>query len=201
MSDPRTDEIARQAARLLETGRASSVGEAVRVAVDMLGHHDVPRPGHGRVREHARGMSMQAQGAEAYAASIRDVWRTAEELMTVLELAVPDASTLLVGRAAEGLVDGGVTLHVRAYTESPISTIADVLVEHGYAEPSFETAETRFGRLDRIRFTEACGDVVVTRCPESIESRAGKPDLDLFEGRPIATATGDELRRRLESGD
>ena len=194
MTDKRTDQIAREAARLIETGKAGTVAEAIRLAADALHLRDAPMPGHGRVRKHAQGMAMQAMGASAYRQSIRDVWSIAEQILTVIEQSQPGGSSVLVGRAAKGQIDAGVTLHLRVYTRRPIREIVESLVAYGYEEPSFETAETRFGRLDRIRFREEGCQVVLTRC---LPEMAGQMNRDLFTGRPIAMVTGGELRRRL----
>jgi hypothetical protein len=197
MTDKRTDQIAREAARLIETGKAGTVAEAIRLAAAALHLHDAPMPGHGRVRKHAQGMAMQALGESAYRQSIRDVWSIAEQILTVIEQSQPGASSVLVGRAARGQIDAGVTIHLRVYTRRPIRDIVENLVAYGYEEPGFETAETRFGRLDRIRFREEGCEVVLTRC---LPDTAGQLKRDLFTGRPIATATAGELRRRL-AGD
>ncbi len=137
---------------------------------------------------------MQAQGSEGYALSVADVWRVAERIMTVLAEAVPDAEPLLAGRAAQGLIDGGVTLHVRVYTRVSIGDVAQTLVDFGYEEPGFETAETRFGRLDRLRMADEGVEVIVTRCPPNVVVRSGE---DLFSGKPLSTATLAELRGKI----
>jgi hypothetical protein len=194
MNDPRTDAIAREAARLIESSRAASIGEAIRVAADTLGYRNAELPGHGRVRAHARALAMQALGDAGYAQSVRAVWEAAERLMTVLHHVWPEADVLLVGRAARGLIDGGVTVHVRLYTDASIGAVAGTLVEYGYDEPSFETANTRLGRLSRIRLDDAGLELVVTRC---LPHMAGSADRDLFSGRPIKTATLEEVRQKL----
>ncbi len=194
MKDSRTDEIAREAARLMESSRVGGIGEAIRAAASALGYHDVDLPGPGRVRKHVQGLAMQALGGEGYAQSVDDVWRVAERIMTVLAEAVPDAEPLLAGRATEGLIDGGVTLHVRVYTEAVIGDVAQTLVDFGYEEPGFETAPTQFGRLDRLRLTDEGIDVLVTRCPPSVVGRSGE---DLFSGKPVSTATLAELREKI----
>ncbi len=137
---------------------------------------------------------MQALGSEGYARSVGDVWRVAERIMTVLYEAMPDAEPLLVGRAAQGLIDGGVTLHIRLYTQVPIGEVAQTLVNFGYEEPGFETARTRSGRLDRLRLEEDGLEVLVTRCPPNVVRRSG---VDLFTGKPVGTATLEELRAKL----
>ncbi len=194
MKDFRTDEIAREAARLMASSRVGSIGEAIRAAAGALGYHDVDLPGPGRVRKHVQGLAMQALGSEGYALSVGDVWRVAERIMTVLAEAVPDAEPLLAGRATEGLIDGGVTLHVRVYSEASIGDVAQTLVDFGYEEPGFETAQTRFGRLDRLRLADEGIEVVVTRCPPNVVQRS---DMDLFPGKPVSTATLKELRGKI----
>ena len=178
----------------MEFNCAWSIGEAIRAAASALGYHDVDLPGHGRVRKHAQGRAMQALGSEGYAQSVADVWRVAERIMTVLAEAVPGAEPLLAGRAAQGLIDGGVTLHVRVYTEASIGDVAQTLVDFGYEEPGFETAATRFGRLDRLRLADEGIEVLLTRCPPNV---VGRSSVDLFSGKPVSTATLAELRRKL----
>ncbi|MHC4305383.1 MAG: hypothetical protein ACYSW2_13010, partial [Planctomycetota bacterium] len=96
--------------------------------------------------------------------------------------------------AAQGRIDGGVTVHVRLYTDAPIGDVAAALVEFGYDEPSFETANTRLGRLNRVRLEDDGLELVLTRC---LPSMAGSADRDLFSGRPITTATLAQVRRKL----
>ena len=194
VTDSRTDEIAREAARLVESNRVGSIGEAIRAAASALGYQDVDLPGHGRVRKHVQGLAMQTLGSEGYAQSVGDVWRVAERVMTVLAEAVPDAEPLLAGRAAQGMIDGGVTLHVRVYTQASIGDVAQTLVDFGYEEPDFETAATRFGRLDRLRLADEGIDVLVTRCPPDVVGRSGE---DLFSDKPVSTATLAELREKI----
>ena len=195
MTDPRTDQIAREAARLIETGRAESIDAAIHAAADALNLQDVPLPGRGRVRKHAQAMSMQALGDVGYAESVRNVWEIAEQLMTALDQAMPDAPTLLVGRAAKGQIDAGVTIHIRIYTKSPIAEIAQALADFDYDEPTFETAQTTSGRLNRLRLTEEGIEIVLTRClPEMIKDA----QVDLFKGQPIETVTLEELREMLK---
>ncbi len=194
MQDPRTDEIAREAARLIETDRADSIRQAIRAAADALGFSDAQLPGHGRVRMHAQGMSMQALGDGGYAESVREVWRAAERLMTVLAEATAAIEPLLVGRAAKGQIDAGVTLHLRAYTRSPIEAVAHLLVEFGYGEPAFETVTTKLGRLSRMRLDDDGIEIVVTRC---LPDMARRSHVNLFTGRPIKTVTLEVLRGLL----
>jgi hypothetical protein len=194
MFDHRTDAIAAEAARLLDAGRAADIDDAIRTAAELLGYEHAPRPGAGRVRNHARALAMQALGEEGYRESVRFVWEIAERLMTVLAEAMPDADLLLVGRAAEGLIDAGVTVHVRLYTEVPIGEVARTLVEFGYDEPTFETAESRLGRLSQLKLVDDGIEIVVTRL---LPHMAGPEKTDLFTGKPLRSATLEELRRKL----
>ena len=197
MPDPRTDEIAREAARLIEIGRVDRVDQAIHDASHTLGHHSVPLPGHGRVRKHAQAMAMQAMGEEAYHCRRRRMWLVAEEMLSAIDHALPEVDALLVGRAAEGHIDAGVTIHIRLYTRHALQDIVTSLVELGYDEPMFETASTRFGRLDQVRFSDDEDfEIVLTRClPEMISSRGE----DLFTGEAITGCTLAELRLTLET--
>ena len=195
MTDSRTDAIAREAARLIETDRAPTIGQAIRSAADALGYRDAEMPGRGRVRKHAQAMAMQALGDTGYAEAVRIVWRVAERLMTVFVEGMPDTDPLLVGRAAKGQIDAGVTVHVRVYTEASIGDVARTLVEFGYDEPDFETAHTRLGPLDRLRLVDDGIEVVVTRCLPRMAESAG---ADLFTGERVRTASLDDLRRKLD---
>jgi len=192
------DEIARKAAALLHTGKEAVVRDAVERAADRLGYAETPRPSTGLVRKHARAIAMQELGDAGYAEAIRDVWRVAEDLMTALAVALPDDSTLLVGRAARGQIDAGVTLNIRLYTDTPIGVIANALVEIGYGEPVIETVDTRFGRANRLRFTEHGHDIILTRC---LKRWRGESNLNLFTGKYIESLTLTALRQRINEAD
>ena len=194
MTDPRTDQIAREAARLIEAGRAETIRQAVRTAADNLGYLDAALPRHGRVRKHAGALALQALGDVGYKKRVRAVWDVAERLMTVLVEAVPEARALLAGRGARGQIDAGVTVHVRLYTRTSITEIAQTLVDFGYDEPAFETVNTRRGRLSRLRLDDNGQEIVVTRCLPEMAAEAG---TDLFTGRPIETVTLEDLRKKL----
>jgi hypothetical protein len=197
MSRRSTDEIAREAARLLAAGRVVDVGEAIRAAAAALGLGGAPRPGHGRVRRHLQGLTLQSQGQVAYDAHVRAILEATEEVMTALETALPDAEPRLMGRGARGELDGSTALYVRVHTRAPVSEIAAGLETFGYDEYTFETADTRFGRLDRIRLVEPDGTFVITRClPEML----WKANTDLFKKRPVESMTLEELRERLGEG-
>jgi hypothetical protein len=178
----------------MASSHTGNIGEAIRAAANALGYHDIDLPGHGRVRKHAQGLAMQSLGSEGYAQSVDDVWRAAERVMTVLAEAIPDAEPLLAGRAAGGLIDGGVTLHIRVYTQASIGDVAQTLVDFGYEEPDFETARTRFGNLDRLRLADEGIEILLTRCPPDV---VGQTAVDLFTGKPVNTAKLAELRAKL----
>lgn len=193
--DRRTDLIAREAARLIQTGRAEHIGAAILAAASGMGFGDAPLPSRERVRKHAQAMSMQAMGSGAYEASRTGMLRIAEEIMTVLEEAVPDAETLLVGRAAQGHLDAGVVIHIRIYCRTAIGEIAAALVEYGYEEPQFATADTRHGRLSQSHFAEDGHEITITRCLPDMRAAA---EFDLFTGRRIHHLTLAQLRRFIE---
>ncbi len=194
----RSDAVAREAARRLEDGKSRSIHDAIESAMRDLDAWDVPRPSRGRVREHARSIAMEALGEAGYYARVADVWRVAVELMDVLESGLRDVETVLVGRAARGQIDGGVVLHIRAYTERPVSDLAEVLVEHGYEEPEFETIETRIGPLQQLRLTEDERELAITRVPRA---HSTDTSTDLVTGKAIDVVDLETLAARLESDD
>ena len=199
-SRPSSDEIARQAARILLDGRAAGIHEAIDLAVTASSHDGAPRPGEGRVRHHLSLMAMQAQGAEAYGRSVAAVLARAEQVMTTLEHAFEDLETRLAGRAARGLVDGGGPMHLRILTEQPVEAIGGALVELGYDEPAFGTLRSRFGVLSRLRVRDEDCEFLLTRCPpglvpdEASNLVSGRPVplLDLAGVRLLVATTGDE---------
>ena len=191
-----TDEVARRAAQLFETGKARSLPAAIRLATEQLHASDTPKPGHGRVRKHAQAMMLQSLGDVGYAELQRHVWDVAEQLMTTLMHALPDVECDMTGRAAKGQIDCGAVIRVRAYTRRSIEEIAAVLVEYDYEEPKFEAPSTKYGKLSRIRFFEEGEEVTLTRVPPTLRHAAR---TDLFKGEPVHVVTVDDLRAKLAS--
>lgn len=194
MTGTDTDRIAQEAAKLFARGQADSLPVAIRQAAEALGLTQATLPSPGRVRKHIQALSMQELGDEGYKNAIKDYLNIAREIMGLLEAAFDDLDTLLAGRAAKGLCDGEVTLHIRMYTKQPIGLIAERLVEHGCEEPRFQTAETKFGRLDRMSLSDRGVEIVLTRCGPALLKHAGD---DLFTGRRIETLDLESLCRRL----
>ncbi len=193
--DARIDLLAQEAARLVHAGKVESVDEGIRRAVEETGWIDVPRPSRGLVRRHVQGLTMQAIGVKEYQKRIVDVWEVAERIMAVLD----DCNPHLLGRAARGLIDAGVTLYIRVFTSQRIGALAERLVEMGFEEPKFSTADSRhYGRFDRLVFEEEGLHVVITRCAPHQRELAR---TDLFTGRPIESLDLAALRRQIESSE
>lgn len=193
LADLTSDDLAREAARLIELGRAVDVADALRQVTEGLDEwtrSHVRRPSHGLVREHVRGYAMQSMGEQAYRESVRRVWRIAEDVMTLFEQYDP----VLAGRTAKGQIDAGATAHIRLYTVEDIGELARLLVEHEYEEPAFDTINTRWGRLNRLRFQEQDVQVSVTRCRPDMRAEAG---VNLHDGSRIEVLTLKQLRGRL----
>jgi len=204
-SNPETDRIARLAARLVMNDEATSIRDGVRAASAEITRRErtinpefntPPHPSTRLVRDHLRAMSMQTLGADGYAKKIRDILQIAEEVMTVCG---EDADPILVGRAAKGNIDGGVTLFIRAHTSENIGRLADRFVSFGYEEPGCTTADTKFGKFDRLTFEENRIPVVITRCPP--DTGRNVREVDLFTGRPIATLTLRALQNKLDNAN
>ena len=191
-----TDRIAREAARLYHEGKADSVDASIRKAAQHVGlsadGSELPSPG--KVRQHVQAMSMQAMGSDAYNEAMKNRLRAAEELMAALDVHFAGVPIFLVGRGAKGQLDADVTLHVRIYTEAPIEELAQLVVDLGYAEPEFSTANTRLGRVNRLLIHEADAQIMLTRCLPAMLKSA---DEDLFTGAPIASLSLKQLREQL----
>lgn len=194
--DPQTDEIAQEAARLVFEGETDSVREAIRIAMIRRSSsfdEETRRPSVKLVRDHLRGIAMEALGEEGYQQRVQRVFCIAEEVMTVLEAFDPE----LVGRLAQGHIDGDLAMYMHVFTRTPIGEIVEQLVQHEYEEPEFFTAETKtHGRLDRIRFVEESVTITITRClPDSANRIRG---TDLYTDKPIASLNLDQLRQRMQ---
>ncbi len=194
-TDSRIDLLAQEAARLVHAGQVESVDEAIRRAVEDTGWVEVPRPSRGLVRRHVQGLTMQAIGAREYQKRVVDVWEVAERIMAVLD----DCDPHLLGRAARGHIDAGVTLYIRVFTSQRIGDLAQRLVEAGFAEPHFSTVDSKhFGRFDRITFEEDGLPVAITRCSWHQRELSR---VDLFTGRPIDAIDLLALRRQIEASE
>ena len=178
----------------MHSGRIPDVAGAIAAAREKYG--SAPAPRHRLVRQHLEGLRLQAEGGDARRRAAVDLWGAADALMTVLELALDDAALCLVGRAARGHGEAGAAAHVRVYTEASVRDLAELLVAQGYEEPRIETAHTRWGRLDRLRFHDDGRTWVVTRCAPSMWRDA---KLDLFTRKAIEILPLEAVRKRLEA--
>ncbi len=188
------DRIAQEAARLFDRGKASSLRKAIEAAAASMRSGE-RLPSVGQVRRHLQGRAMQALGDEGYRHAVQEYLSVPEALMTALTEMMDGVLPLLVGRTAVGLVDGPARVHVRVYTEMPIDELAQRLVDLGYEEPSFETVDSRFGRLNRLVVVDEGVELVLTRCPAGLRDSR---DRDLFTARPIPTADLSDVRRLIE---
>ena len=187
------DRIARRAAALVASGQEADIHRAIRIAAETLGFlRDAPLPSESLVRRHLQGMAQEAMGKEGYDELVDETLGLAAEVMEMLERAF-GATTLLAGRGARGQFDGGAELHIRLYARAELPAIAQLLVDAGFEEPTFETVTTTHGRADRVRTTIDGVAVMVLRClPEWWSDRAH----DLVTGKATAVQTLEQLRKR-----
>jgi hypothetical protein len=189
LPESKRDEVARDAARLLRDGRATDVKSAIRSA--LRGAEGADEVSVARVREHARGLALEAMGSSGYSEHVAAILSRAEETMTLLAAQLAgrsgEAPVALIGRAARGLIDADPCCRIRVETDRSIGDIAAVLVEAGLPEPEFSTVETRFGRLGRLTFDDDGLETKVVRLPPGMNvpldadfrSSATIPALDL----------------------
>ncbi len=196
VKDPRTDEIAKEAARLVGDSVSMNIAAAISKAAQILNYEDAPKPGWGRVRKHLQAQTMQFQGKEEYQQSIINLWECAESMMTSLTLAFNDAEIYLVGRAAEGQIDGGLQAYIRIYTSHSITTLTQVLVELGCEEIEYKTFDTLHGRLNAMHIVESPWEFVLIRCPLDLHANRKR---NLFTGKEIKIVSLVQLRKMIEN--
>jgi hypothetical protein len=193
--NPTSDALAREAAKLIATGQVDSIDEALeRVAAYMPSRGAMP--GHGRVRQHLQGMTMQRLGKEGYEKWSTEIIEFIEEFMLLFAEMTLDVEPLLVGRAAERLFDGPTAVHIRLYTDSGETDLLSLMAMYGYPDPVRTTIDTRHGKLNQytFEFDDEEVSIVLTRCPRALRKDSG---LNLVTGEPIATATLKDVRRWL----
>ena len=190
------DEIAQLAARLLLQRKADDVRAAIAAAGAQLGYRADAWPSAALVRRHAQALTERDLGVEGHRTLTRSRLRVAEEIMTLFETQLAPKELWLVGRAARGQLDADPVIRVRFHGHTEIGEIAAVLVDAGFEEPSFETLESRWGRLSQLRFREGDVECVVVRCPPT---QVTDSSLDLVTGHQIRRVSIEELRRELDA--
>lgn len=200
-----TDRAAREAARrlVLEPARPIEAAidgalESVREDVERRRRHGLDaaepdRPSRELVRRHHEAMLQQALGLEGHRDRVRAMFEVAAALMELLETHLEAGETRLAGRAARGRVDPDLVLHLRLYGDTDVGAIAQALVDHGVEEPGFRTAETRFGRFDRLVFQDEGWPVQLTLLPVRLLAEA---ERNLHRDEPVATLDLVAVRER-----
>ena len=196
MAPSPTNEIARVAAQLLAEDETFSIAQAVQAAQQQLGLRDVPLPGAGLVRQHCRARAQAAMGEQGYQDAVREHLVVIAQLMESLVYLQPSDRILLMGRAAKGLFDGPGGIFLRLYSEVSPGELARSLVELGYQESTFKTADTRHGRMSQLCFEEAGLSCTVTLIRSGIDFNDQK---DLFTGKPVASADRESVQAMIES--
>lgn len=186
-----SDDLAQMAARIFAQGRVKSVAQAIDLACHQNAGQIHDRPTQGAVRRHLQGLALSALGASGYAARTLGVLSLAEEIMILFR----DDSPMLTGRAARGLFDGEVRLHMRIYTNEQVSAIAKrIESERSVHDLVIDTLNTRYGRLNRIVWDEAGVDIVLVRCLRSMKTDA---HLHLLRHERVPSCTLTQLQSRI----
>lgn len=178
------DRIARHAAKLLFSGRATTVREAISFA-----------GGSGRISrslivKHLAAMEESLLGVAAVNVRRAANLEVALEFMEILDSyfdrfteLYPDArGTRLAGRAAEGNLDGDPVVNLRVLAEITPAALVNLIMETGCDEPMFDVLNSRHGKLDRIRTRLSGVDVVLVICPPA---RVPVDENNLVRGTPV----------------
>lgn len=183
------DPHAEEAARRFDAGTSGSIESAIDATASR--HPEAPRPTANHVRRHLRGLAEERLGREGYLQWQAEVLRRGLEVMEGLE----GERVTLAGRAAQGLLDGDPSLHLRVETNRSIGELAAVLVERGFPEPEFDSMKCMVGRLDRLCFDDDGVEVSLVRCPPAQVSPGRR---DLVTGEPVAMLDEEGLRRAVD---
>ena len=183
------DHVARDAARRLVRGETDEIATAIRLA--QRAADTTITPPESLIRRHWQGLMQQATGDAAYTADRQRVRSVIEDALGTLETIVDSDAVRLVGRTARDLIDGPVTARLRVYATIRSTTLAGALEAAGYDTVTVHSADTRFGRLDELRFRDEDVDFVLVRClPDQIDSA----DRNLYRDEPIASLTPAQYR-------
>lgn len=183
-----TDELARAMVRILADGRAGTIEDAVDTALrDLRLPPSTRRPTRASLRAHAQAIEESEEGQLGRMLRIE---ATLQEILLILacleELVIaedPEGCDLpppeVYGRAVRGHFDLDPVVHLRVVTSLSQSSIAQALVDRGFAEPSFDAAVTRYGRMDRVSFETELAMYRILRVPPRMQV---DPDRDVVRG-------------------
>ena len=196
MASQAVDELARRAALLHHQGRVASIRDAI---------HAVgggPEVSTGLVRRHLAAISESTLGMDAADRQRARVLEPAMELMHAINHHLerfldryPDARGVrLAGRAAAGLLDGDLILHLRVLAAIHEAELAAVVVGAGTEEPRFDVVDSRHGRLRRLRTKMDGVEIHLLICPPG--SVPGDREVNLVRGEPIVLLDADEVSKQ-----
>ena len=203
--DDRSDSarIARRAVERLSEGRSESVGDAVDDAArELRARAGVRRPTRAELRAHAQAHE-ESLGPGVRARRVVDTLEEALEVLAALEECViardPEGSERpapeVYGRAALGELDLDPIVHIRVVTSLSIGDLAAAVVGAGLAEPEFETADSRYGRIDRLTSESALARYRITRISPGMRV---DPDRDLVSGQRVVHAGFEAISRCIQ---
>ena len=195
-------EVARAAVRALAEGRAADLADAVERGIAETGADPrVRRPSRSELRAHAQAHEESTVGREGRRRRIAAVLDESLLVLAILEETVlahdPEGCErrppAVYGRAARPELDLDPIVHVRVETSLSAATLAQSICDHGVADPTCGSLETRYGRLDEIRFEGAEAEFRIARVPPRM---AVDPDRDLVRGTSIDHADYETLAAR-----
>jgi hypothetical protein len=195
-------EIARAAVRALAEGRAADLSDAIERGIAEAGAGPrARRPTRAELRAHAQAHEESTVGTEGRSRRIAAALEEALGVLAILEETVVSRDPqgcqrrppAVYGRAARGELDLDPVVHVRVETSLAAATLAQALFDHGCADPTCGSLETRYGRLDEIRFDGGEAAFRVVRIPPRM---AVDRDRDLVRGVTVEHADYETLAAR-----
>jgi len=188
------DSMGRIAARLLLQGKARSISEAI--ALSGADH----RLSHARVRKHLSLLEESIVG-ERSARTMRgelltvalNCMEAVDEYLERFPDRFPEAKGIrLVGRAAEGYLEGEVTFHLRVFANIEIPELVELLLQLEAEDPIYSPFATqKFGSLNQLKTRVDGIAMIFTVCPpDRIPVHSG----NLSTGGKIHSSCSDDIR-------
>ncbi len=188
------DVMGRAAARFLLQGKARSISEAIAIS------GGDPRLSHARVRKHLKVLEESIvgdHGARQIRGEILGVAITSMDAIDEYFDRFPDRfpgsrGARLVGRPAEGHLEGQVTFRLRVFADISVPELVEILLQLDAEDPVYAPFSAKgIGQLDQLRTRIEGISMIFMICPpDRVPLRAG----NLSTGGRMYSANCDEIR-------
>ncbi|MEE2907110.1 MAG: hypothetical protein VX527_04675 [Planctomycetota bacterium] len=198
------DQTARRAAELLRDQLARDIREAIHQACRESHAIQGPPPTVEQVRRHVDAMAMASQGWASWQDDRRARLQEVEQFLSSMEYFLDPLELRVAGRAAQGSLDAGDCVHIRAWTDCDLDDAAVVLENAGLGTPEIGSRSVQrsvANGLARLGTMVFAGDSItfqVSLCPVR---ELVTLERNLVTGAPIDLASLGRIRTIIEEMD